>query len=291
MDVLPLKPNGFCAGVERAYQMTMKALEDNPGVPAFSLGLLVHNEKVISAMEQAGLRILDERNGSLEEQMRSIPDGSLLIYSAHGHDPKLAIIAAKKHLLTVDATCPFVKANMDLIKRRLYEGRDVIYVGKKGHLECLAALSLGERVYLYGEKAGDYPSYYAIRENDPVIVAQTTMDEEEVEYAVNDVSYRYPSLRDDGGRCPSTVLRQKAIQEAPYDIDLFVILGSERSNNTARLESLAHESHPRAQVLRVLDLEELKNHDLASYKRVALASGASTDPEAYQEVFEYLKSL
>jgi 4-hydroxy-3-methylbut-2-enyl diphosphate reductase len=280
MEVWALEPHGFCEGVSRAFDLAKETLAK--GEKLYALGLVVHNEKVIASLKEKGMISLDERDGSLSDLLRSVPDGSNVLFSAHGHDPKLEIIAAEKHLKTIDATCPFVKANMERIKWALSKGNSVVYVGKKGHLECEAALSLGNHVYLYERPIeGFLPRYYAISESKPYVVAQTTMDEEEVEYAYNVVASRYPEAIYAGGRCPSTVKRQTSITDAPRDIDLFVILGSERSNNTIRLAYLAKETHPRAEVLRVLDKNELMGKDLSRYKKAALASGASTDPDTY----------
>lgn len=290
MEVWALEPHGFCEGVNRAFSLAEEALAKRK--PLYALGLVVHNEKVIAELTAKGMVSLDERSGSLESLLRSVPDGSSLLFSAHGHDPRLDDIAKEKHLDAIDSTCPYVRSNMERIKWALKQGHSVVYIGKRGHLECEAALSLGKDVYLYEEpKDGIAPAYFAICESRPYVIAQTTMDEEEVDFAYNTIASRYPEAVYAGGRCPSTVRRQESIMDAPVDRDLFVVLGSERSNNTNKLVALAKETHPSATVIRALGKEELMAMDLSKYKKAALASGASTDPSAYAEAFEYLKSL
>jgi 4-hydroxy-3-methylbut-2-enyl diphosphate reductase len=290
VEVIALEPYGFCEGVSRAFAMAEEALQK--GQPFYALGLVVHNEKVINSLKERGMISLDEKNGTLESLLRSVPDGATVLFSAHGHDSKLDGIAKEKHLVTIDATCPFVKGNMDRIKWALEKGDSVIYIGNKGHLECEAALSLGSHVYLYEKTInGIRPGYWAISDKRPYVVSQTTMDEEEVDAAYKDILSRYPEAIYAGGRCPSTVKRQTSVIEAPRDVDLFVILGSERSNNTVRLASLAMSTHPNADVLRVLDKNDLEAADLYRYRKAALASGASTDPATYNEVLEYLKMI
>ena len=290
MEVWALEPHGFCEGVNRAYELAAKSLSDAD--PVYALGLVVHNEKVIASLQKRGLISLDEKSGSLRDHLRSVPDGATLLFSAHGHDPRLDEVAKAKNLRTIDSTCPYVKANMEKILEALRKGFSVVYVGEKGHLECEAALSLGSNVYLY-EKEGPSrkPSYLAISGSRPYVVVQTTMDEGEAREALTAIASHYPDAVYAGGRCPSTIKRQSGIAEAPQNIDLFVILGSERSNNTLRLVSLAKQTHPLATVLRVLDKEALAKENLSLYKKAALASGASTDPETYFEALAYLQTL
>ncbi|MCI1244973.1 MAG: hypothetical protein LKK13_03045 [Bacilli bacterium] len=290
MEVWALEPHGFCEGVNRAFSMAEEAMKT--ATPLYSLGLLIHNEKVIDALRDRGLVALDERNSSLESLLRGLPDGSSVLFSAHGHDPKLDVIAKEKRIKAIDSTCPYVKANMNRILWALERGSSVIYIGRKGHLECEAALSLGERVYLYEEpREGFAPRYCAINESKPYVIAQTTMDEDEVDRAYGLISARYPEAVYAGGRCPSTVRRQTSLIEAPRDIDVYVILGSERSNNTNRLATLVKKHHPGAALIRAMDKRGLLSVDFSKFRKAALASGTSTDPETYQEALAYLKSL
>jgi Penicillin tolerance protein len=290
MEVLALEPHGFCEGVSRAYELAEKSLSGTD--PVYALGLVVHNEKVIASLRKRGLISLDERTDSLANLLRSIPNGSKLLFSAHGHDPKLDSLAQTKSLRTIDSTCPFVKANMERMLAALGKGSPVIYIGEKGHLECEAALSLSQNVYLYEKGGSDLqPSYLGISGNRPYVVVQTTMDESESQEAFADIVSRFPDAVYAGGRCPSTIKRQSSIAKAPQSIDIFVILGSERSNNTLRLAALAKQTHPSATVLRVLDKNELTTKDLSSHKKAALASGASTDPRTYFEALSYLQAL
>jgi 4-hydroxy-3-methylbut-2-enyl diphosphate reductase len=117
------------------------------------------------------------------------------------------------------------------------------------------------------------------------------MDLDDLSFAQAAIRSIFPSARFEARRCLATERRQNALTTAPQDIDLYVILGSGRSNNTAKLEALARKNYPHASVVRALDLAEIKVCNLNGKKKAALASGASTSPQAFNEVLTYLKSL
>jgi 4-hydroxy-3-methylbut-2-enyl diphosphate reductase len=254
------------------------------------LGSLVHNEDAIASLKQEGLVLLDEKQQSLERYLQELKEGSIVVYSAHGHSEALRRLADKRHLVTYDATCRFVKENMDSIRLDLLKGEEVIYIGEEGHLECLAALSLGKGIHLYDSAHNIYP-FSALKRQDPLVYSQTTMSVEDIEKATSDIKKRCPEAVFAQARCHSTIARQEALLSAPKDCDLFVILGSETSNNTMKLFSLAKKNFPASQVVRVLNAAELKKIDIIGKKKAALASGASTSLEAFDEAKRYLLSL
>ena len=134
MEVFEVKPHGYCQGVMDAIKLALKAKEENPDRTCFLLGGIVHNEDTIKFFEERGFIILNEKKASLDVLISSIPDGEVVIFSAHGHAKSLEDIAKKKQLIIYDATCPFVTANMRLASSK--NQRDIVYVGVKGHLEA-----------------------------------------------------------------------------------------------------------------------------------------------------------
>jgi 4-hydroxy-3-methylbut-2-enyl diphosphate reductase len=290
MEVLVIEPHAYCEGVLRALASAKKALNEHPGEPVYLLGSLVHNEDAIASLERDGLVLLDERGKPLEQYLGELKEGSVVVYSAHGHGDALRRLADKRHLVTYDATCRFVKENMDSIRLDLLKGEEVIYIGEEGHLECLAALSLGKGIHLYDSAHGIYP-FSSLTRSDPLIYSQTTMSVEDIEKASADIKNHCPDAVFAQARCHSTIARQEALLAAPKDCDLFVILGSETSNNTMKLYSLAKKNFPQAQVLRVLNASELKKVDIIGKKKAALASGASTSLEVFDAAKRYLLSL
>ena len=235
----------------------------------------------------------DESTKSLEAWCDEIPEGSIVVYAAHGHAPIIDKIAEERRFLTYDATCRYVRDNAEIIAREVHLGNSVIYVGRKNHAEAIASLKISpEKVRLFDSEHPEEESWKYIDASSPVVLAQTTMDLDDIAIAQKAICAVYPSARFEAKRCLATERRQNALIQAPSDIDLYVILGSSRSNNTAKLVSLARKSYPQAFVLRALGLTELKAcNDLKGKKKAALASGASTSPQAYQEALAYLQSL
>ncbi len=281
MEIVSFYPKGFCDGVVNAFALAEKALKEHPGKTLYLVGSLVHNELAISSLLSKGCVILDERNGDLLTQMEALPNGSLVLYSAHGHDKdSYDRIARKKDFIVYDASCKHILSNIEKMKE--VKGQ-IAFVCDPNHLEAKAISSLSNTTVID-------PKNPTIDKYDDVI-SQTSLDEETYSEVVNELKKANPSIVSLGGRCPSTVLRQRNIIEAPDDIDLFIVIGSKDSSNTKRLAYLAKKYHQNADVIQALDVNELRKFDLSGYKKAALTSGASSSQTAYEDIKNYLKTL
>ena len=291
MKVYCCEPHSYCSGVVKAFLLAKKAKRENPGKDVYLLGSLVHNEEAIKELQKEGFFLLDERKSDLFSSLKQIPDGSVLLFSAHGHPKSFDELAKTKNLIVYDATCEKVKKNLEAIAYFLHAGREVIFLGEKGHQEAAASVSIGEKVhFMDGKRINEFP-YEEIKDKAPAFLCQTTMGDEEVRLASKSLQEKIPGVYIIDSRCESTKKRQFALRLAPKEADVIVILGSISSNNTMKLLSIAKESHPEARIFRVLDLEELKKKDLRPYSYCLLSSGASTSPRVYQECLSYLESL
>jgi 4-hydroxy-3-methylbut-2-enyl diphosphate reductase len=291
METYVVTPHGFCEGVVRAIALAKKAKKEHPAETIHVLGLLVHNEDVIKDLEGEGFLFHDERQGDLSEQLAAIPDGSILVFAAHGHDPKLNLMAQAKKMIVYDATCRFVEANAASIRQEISKGHQVIYIGKSGHAESLGALAIDrQRVHLFDPTVND-TAWQSTGDKKPSVISQTTMDLADIEAAKTTILRFYPQAHFLDERCFSTQKRQEALLKAPKDCDLFIILGSGNSNNTLKLAAIAQNHFPDALVIRALNLSELRTRPLSGKKKAALASGASTSPTTFSEVLAYLKNL
>ena len=157
MEVFEVKPHGYCQGVMDAIKLALKAKEENPDRTCFLLGGIVHNEDTIKFFEERGFIILNEKKASLDVLISSIPDGEVVIFSAHGHAKSLEDIAKKKQLIIYDATCPFVTANMRLASSKYH--RDIVYVGVKGHLEAEGFLANVKTAGFYDTDKAHFEAY------------------------------------------------------------------------------------------------------------------------------------
>jgi 4-hydroxy-3-methylbut-2-enyl diphosphate reductase len=290
MLVSILSPYGFCEGVVKALQTAQKARSEHPSSPIFLLGALVHNEPVIAELRREGFVICDEKKRPLSEWIASLEEGSVVVFSAHGHDPKFDVIAKQKHLVVYDATCRFVLDNASLIRMELAQGNDVIYIGEPNHSESAAALAISpEKIHLYS--SGAPFDFGVVQSQTPLVISQTTMSAQDVLSAETVLKTKFPKAKFADKRCFSTERRQEAVLNAPKDMDLFVIMGSKASNNTGKLVDIATKAFPKAEVIRILDLAELKTIGLTGYKKAVLASGASTSPSDFESVYHYIKSI
>ena len=289
MEVFLCEPHGLCVGVKRALEIASKARKENEG-PIHVLGSLIHNETIMGELEAEGFIFHSENRLVLEEEMRDLPLGSIVLFPAHGHDSELDELAKEKEFKVYDAACPFVKSNMDLIKKSIKEGHGIVYVGRKGHAEAEACLSLSPSIALYDVKGEDDGRWKKMQDRILVLV-QTTLAEDDVEKAFASIKERYRCAIFANRPCLATKERQEALKGVPNDISAFVIIGSPRSNNTMALLQMAKALYPHAECVLALDLDELKKKSLPKGGKVALTSGASTPESVFLQIKEYLESL
>jgi 4-hydroxy-3-methylbut-2-enyl diphosphate reductase len=140
MLVSILKPEGYCSGVSMAIDLALRIKEENKDKNVYVLGMLVHNTHVTNFLKNKGIVTLDE--GDKETLISSLNKGDILIFTAHGHEKHLDILAKEKGLIIYDSVCPKVKHNLTLIQKEIDEGHQVIYIGKNKHQEAIGALSI-----------------------------------------------------------------------------------------------------------------------------------------------------
>ncbi len=287
MKVLPVHPHGYCVGVSAALSLALKAKEQYPDRKVYMLGLLVHNETAVSFLEEHGLIPLDERKAPLLDQLLSLERGDVVVFSAHGHPFAYDDLAEMKGLIVIDATCRYVKENIDA---GLSSSVPVIYVGVEGHLESEAFLANCPDAVFYDVKEGKCNFIKVRGKTDaPFIICQTTLSDDEVQSAIKDIKSFFPKAERVQERCMSTSQRQAAIRALPEDVDTVIVLGSTRSNNSLKLAEIASSIGKATHLC--LGLEEVKALDLSQSKRLALCSGASTSGQTFDEVLAYLRGL
>lgn len=288
MEVVVGHPISYCEGVTKAFILAKSVGKKHAVCPIYLVGSLVHNEIAVQELTSDNFIILDERNGDLIEQMSRIPDGSIVIYSAHGHPREMYdSLAKKKKFIVYDSTCSYVDENENKIRKYSFLGKDILYFGLKNHLEAKSITSIPNVYILDAQNYKDF-DFDKLNDKSPILICQTTMEENETNEMLDFVKGKIPNVQFIGGRCQSTIDRQRNIAFAPKECDLFVILGSSTSNNTMKLVQIAKEAHPKAQVIRVLNLEELKKQNIKKGQICFLATGASTSPQTFNECREYL---
>jgi 4-hydroxy-3-methylbut-2-en-1-yl diphosphate reductase len=265
--VLLARPRGYCAGVERAVQAVEKALEQF-GAPVYVRKQIVHNTHVV--------RSLEKRGAIFVEETEEVPEGAVVVFSAHGIAPQVRDEARDRGLRTIDATCPLVTKVHSEAKRFAAQGYDILLIGHDGHEEVIG--TMGEApasiTLVDGPEQSDQ-----VQVKDPSRVAwlsQTTLSVDETKETVAALRERFPQLLDPPSDdiCYATQNRQVAVKEIAAASDLLIVVGSTNSSNSVRLVEVALDAGARAAYL-VDDASAIDPAWLEDVGTVGVTSGAS----------------
>jgi 4-hydroxy-3-methylbut-2-enyl diphosphate reductase len=265
--VLLAKPRGYCAGVDRAVQTVELALE-RFGAPVYVRKQIVHNTHVVRELEQRGAVFVEETD--------EIPEGSVVIFSAHGVAPEVRSEARDRQLRTIDATCPLVTKVHNEARRFAAQGYDILLIGHEGHEEVIGTTGEApEHIHLVDGPAGSD----SVEVRDPGKVAwlsQTTLSVDETNETVAALRDRVPQLLDPPSDdiCYATQNRQAAVKQIASQSDVVIVVGSRNSSNSVRLVEVAKDAGARASYL-VDDASAIEPLWLADATTVGVTSGAS----------------
>jgi 4-hydroxy-3-methylbut-2-en-1-yl diphosphate reductase len=278
--VLLASPRGYCAGVDRAVQTVERALEAY-GAPVYVRKQIVHNSHVVSGLEARGAIFVDET--------AEVPEGAVVVFSAHGVAPVVHDEAASRGLRTIDATCPLVTKVHAEARRFDREGFDILLIGHEGHEEVVGTTGEApERVHLVDGPAGAA----SVEVRDPAKVAwlsQTTLSVDETLETVAALRERFPLLMDPPSDdiCYATQNRQVAVKQIAAESDLVLVVGSGNSSNSVRLVEVARDAGARDARL-VDDVSHIDEAWLDGVGTVGVTSGASVPESPVHEVLGWL---
>ena len=278
-----LKPIGHCFGVLKAIEIAKETKEKYKDKNIYVFGLLVHNEEVVKALEEDGIKTIEMNEDNAISLLNKFTKDDVVIFTAHGHPQAYEDVLNKNGVTFVDATCKKVKDCFNVIK----EANEVIYIGKKGHPETVAALTMNKNAHLYDIKEGF--DYRVLKSDNPLVINQTTLSFLELERIHQDIKNNLPRASIYDEICNATLLRQQAVKDLKDDVDTIVVVGSKKSSNTLKLYEVATKEHPNKQSVLVGSLEELKPLNL-KYKNAVIVSGTSTPYETIAKIKEYLES-
>jgi 4-hydroxy-3-methylbut-2-enyl diphosphate reductase len=278
--VLLAAPRGYCAGVDRAVQTVERALEQH-GAPVYVRKQIVHNSHVVAGLEARGAIFVDETD--------EVPEGAVVVFSAHGVAPSVHDEAAHRRLHTIDATCPLVTKVHGEARRFAREDLDILLIGHEGHEEVIGTTGEApESVHLVsGPDAVD-----SIQVRDPDRVAwlsQTTLSVDETLATVAALRERFPALIDPPSDdiCYATQNRQTAVKQIAADADLVLVVGSTNSSNSVRLVEVARDAGAGAAYL-VDDVSQIDERWLHGVRTVGVTSGASVPETLVAELLAWL---
>ena len=285
MDILLANPRGFCAGVDRAIAIVERALESY-GAPIYVRHEVVHNRYVVDKLRAGGAVFVEE----LDE----VPDGSTVIFSAHGVSKAVREEAESRRLNVFDATCPLVtKVHME-VARLGRGGRSVVLIGHAGHPEVEGTMGqwnpanageilLVESVECVARLQPKFPHELSY-------VTQTTLSVDDTKAIIGALREKFPDI--DGPRkddiCYATQNRQDAVRRLAEAVDLVLVVGSVNSSNSNRLRELAQKQGVTSYLID--GAEHIERSWLDGVKRIGLTAGASAPEKLVRDVIARLQS-
>ncbi|HEY8425399.1 MAG TPA: 4-hydroxy-3-methylbut-2-enyl diphosphate reductase [Limnochordales bacterium] len=289
MEVVPISPRGYCYGVVDALKLATAVARD-PATPRpiYVLGLLVHNHHAVAQLESLGIRSLDgpDRLALLDQ----VPPGSTVIFTAHGVSPAVKAAARARGLHCVDATCPDVTKTHDLVRELAARGYFIVYVGKRGHPEPEGVLGEApDRVVLV--ETPEEADRLQLPDDVPLAVTtQTTLSQWDTQEVIERIKARYPHAEVYNEICLATQLRQQAAVQAAASVDLVIVVGDRRSNNSGRLVQVVQERAGKPAYL-VEDVHQIRPEWLRGARRVGVTAGSSTPSPITREVIRWLEAF
>ncbi|MFJ6212750.1 4-hydroxy-3-methylbut-2-enyl diphosphate reductase [Streptomyces sp. NPDC092296] len=278
--VLLAAPRGYCAGVDRAVIAVEKALEQY-GAPIYVRKQIVHNKYVVQTLEKKGAIFVDETE--------EVPEGSIVVFSAHGVAPAVHDEAERGRLATIDATCPLVTKVHKEAVRFAEEDYDILLIGHDGHEEVIGTKGEApDRIHLV-DGPQDVANVTVRDESKVVWLSQTTLSVDETMATVDSLKQRFPALvsppSDD--ICYATQNRQVVVKQIAPETDLLIVVGSKNSSNSVRLVEVGLEYGAGAAHL-VDFADEIDETWLTGVTTVGVTSGASVPEVLVQGVLEWL---
>ncbi|ELK45471.1 4-hydroxy-3-methylbut-2-enyl diphosphate reductase [Halobacillus sp. ACCC02827] len=285
MEVIKIAPRGYCYGVVDAMVIAQNAAKDpNLPRPIHILGMIVHNSHVTDAFKEEGIITVDGKNRM--DLLEGINEGTV-IFTAHGVSPEVKERAKAKGLVTLDATCPDVTNTHNLIRKKVAEGYEIIYVGKKGHPEPEGAMGVAPgKVHLV--QTEEDVENLTLTHDKLMITNQTTMSQWDVYDVMEKAKEKYPQLEKQQEICMATQVRQEAVSEQAGAADLTLVVGDPKSNNSNRLAQVSMEKAGTT-AYRIADVTEIQLEWLEGVEKVAVTAGASTPTPITKEVIKFIE--
>ena len=281
ITVLLAAPRGFCAGVERAVEIVEKALEA-VGPPVYVRHAIVHNVHVVNELEAKGAVFVEDES--------EVPEGGLLVFSAHGVSPTVRANAQAQGLRTIDATCPLVtKVHLEAVDYSK-RGLSIILIGHEGHQEVIGTMGHAPESINLVETPADVEALDLPDPDKVAYLTQTTLSVDEANTVIDAIKRKYPNARGPRGEdiCYATQNRQDATKVLAERSDLVLVVGSSHSSNSKRMVEVALDYGAPAAYL-VDDAEAIDDAWLDGVNVVGLTSGASAPERLVSDVIRYLR--
>lgn len=278
--VLLAEPRGYCAGVDRAVETVERALEKH-GAPVYVRHEIVHNKHVVETLTNKGVVFVHEAD--------EVPEGAMVVFSAHGVAPTVHELAADRNLRVIDATCPLVSKVHNEAKRFARDGYDILLIGHAGHEEVIGIIGEAPDDVQLVDGLDAVDSVRVRDENKVVWLSQTTLSVDETMQTVVKLRERFPKLQDPPSDdiCYATQNRQTAVKAMAPECELVIVVGSKNSSNSNRLVEVALDAG--ADAAHLVDYaEDIDPSWLDGVDSIGVTSGASVPEILVRGVLERL---
>jgi 4-hydroxy-3-methylbut-2-enyl diphosphate reductase len=274
VKIILANPRGFCAGVNMAIESLDRALELF-GTPLYVYHEIVHNRPVVDRFRKRGVVFVDD--------IDEIPAGSTVLYSAHGVAPGLRAAASERHLRAIDATCPLVtKVHLEAV-RFAKDGYTILLIGHEGHDEVIGTMGEAPANIRLVQDAEEVNRLNLSSDAKVAYLTQTTLSVDDATVIIDALKRRFPQIvgpsRDD--ICYATQNRQEAVKDLVPEADVVVVLGSQNSSNSKRLEEIARSYGKQAHLID--GVREIGHDWFSGDETVLITAGASAPEEVVEE--------
>jgi 4-hydroxy-3-methylbut-2-enyl diphosphate reductase len=274
-------PRGYCAGVDRAVQTVEHAL-DLYGAPVYVRKEIVHNKHVVEELRERGAIFVDQET--------EVPEGSTVVFSAHGVAPSVHTNAADRRLFAIDATCPLVTKVHVEAKKFAAEGYTIVLIGHAGHEEVEGTMGEAPEDMVLIETEDDVDRLEVENPDKLAYLTQTTLSVDETRTIINRLRSRFPKVI--GPRtddiCYATTNRQAAVKQMAEHCDLVLVIGSRNSSNSNRLVEVARDHG--AQSYLIDNADQVEDEWLKDARVVGISSGASAPELLVRQLVDFFRA-
>ncbi len=280
MKIILANPRGFCAGVNMAIECLERSL-DLFGAPVYVYHEIVHNKAVVERFKARGVVFV--------ERIEDVPEGAPLLFSAHGVSPQIRAVSRQRRLQAIDATCPLVtKVHLEAV-RYARDGYTILLIGHEGHDEVIGTMGEApERMILV--ETLDEVEALEIQSEKIAYLTQTTLSVDDANIIIAALRRKYPHIanppKDD--ICYATQNRQDAVRQLARGADVVLVVGSQNSSNSRRLQEIATDLGPRAHLID--GVSEIDPGWFSGDDTVLITAGASAPEDVVQECLSYLQN-
>jgi len=277
MQIILANPRGFCAGVRMAIDVVDQILDILPGQTLYVYHEIVHNRHIVDRFVDRGVIFVDD--------LDSVPEGQIVVFSAHGISPAIRKQAAERHLQAIDATCPLVTKVHSRAIRYAQQGYQILLIGHKQHQEIVGTFGEAPHQTQVVETPADIPNLVIEDPNKLVYLTQTTLSVDDAGIIINALKAAFPAIKEPPTEdiCYATTNRQAAVRLISKECDLVIVVGSKNSSNSVRLTEIAKNIGTPGYLID--DVNELDpSWYPAGNERILLTAGASAPEDLVSEI-------